>query len=108
MKAWVVLVALAACGPGLEVQDPKVAGASALEQASGNEQAIRALMDGAVSYAGLWFTDPACTARFPAVATILPAQFDAFAHCLAGLHWHASERTDPLADVVVLTYPPGL
>jgi hypothetical protein len=35
------------------------------------------------------------------------AGFDAFAHCLAGLHWAASARNDPLGDVVALTYPPG-
>lgn len=108
MLAIATMLALAACGPGLRPEDPKAAGGQAMEQASGDEHAIRALLDGGLTYAGLWFQDPACTAQFPVSAPIGPDHFDAFAHCLAGLHWHASQREDPLADVVVLTYPPGI
>ena len=108
MLAIATMLALGACGPGLPSEEPKVAGGNAMEHASGDEHAIRALMTGSLTYAGLWFQDPACTTRFPVASTVKGPGLDSLAHCLAELHWHQSMRTDPLADVVVLTYGPGM
>jgi TonB family protein len=102
------LIGLLACGPGVKEVPPKDVDAELMSASSGNEQAIRDLLRGSVTYAGLWFNDPACTQQFPVAAPIPAEKLDAFAHCLAGLHWHASSRVDPIADVLVLTYPPGI
>ena len=102
------LVASAACGPGLPPENPKERGRNALAEASGNEQAIRQLLLGSVTYAGLWFPDSECVTQFPVAAPIPADHLDAFAHCLATLHWQPSNRSEQLADVVVLTYPPGI
>jgi TonB family protein len=69
---------------------------------------IRGLLRDTTVDGGLWFDDVTCTKRFAALGEIRHERVDAFASCLAGLHLQRSAREDSLADVVVLTYPPGI
>ena len=98
---------LAACGPGAAPVSPKVTSTNALMEASGNAAAIRELLDYSVFYSGMWFDEPACMAKFPSAQWVKADDRAAFAQCLAELHFQPSARTESLADVIVLTYPPG-
>jgi len=106
-SSWAALVvAVAACGPETSHGTlPKPTETLALE--SGNEPAIRAMLTGSVTNGGLYFADPTCATQFATPGDVPEAQLDAFAHCLAELHWQASPRKDLLDDLVVLNYAPG-
>ena len=70
--------------------------------------AIRKIIRKPVGSGGLWFADMTCAREFSLPGRIETARLDAFAQCLAGLHVRVGDRKDPLEDVVVLTYAPGI
>ena len=97
------LCALAACGAtarNAQPDDQPTLPSDALS--------LRKLMHGSLTNAGIWFADPACQAQFARPSEVQEPQLDAFAKCLADLHMHSSNRRDPLPDVAVLSYAPGL
>lgn len=96
---------LAACGATPTAPAPKQ---HPLLQAAGKPGAIRKLMRGSVTNAGLWFDDSECLQKFPLASEIHEDRMDDFARCLAKLQLQVSMRTDPLPDATILTYPPGL
>lgn len=101
---WMLLVALAACGPGLSLHPPKGAPRDLLVR---DAETLENMMQGEVTNGGLHFDDPACHRQFGHGGRVIEEQFGAFARCLAGLHLAASPRSDALLDVVVLQYAPG-
>jgi hypothetical protein len=78
-----------------------------LTDASGDARATEELLRGSVMDGGLWFADASC-APFATPGPIKPEQFHDFARCLAGLHLQVTDRRDPLPDVAVMTYAPGI
>ncbi|HEY4245161.1 MAG TPA: hypothetical protein VGM88_35335, partial [Kofleriaceae bacterium] len=102
------LVLVAACGPGIVMESPHVAGRQALLDASGNADRLVELFRGSITNGGLFFEDAACESKFAAGGDVRPDQLEQFAHCLAALHLQASPREDALGDVVVMTYAPGM
>ena len=104
------LTILGACGPELATQ--KVAPLLSLPAPPpvragvpppGDEVSLRKVLAGEVANGGLWFADATCETQFGTPGTIAPAAFDAFAHCLAGLHLRPSGRGDAHDDTSVLT-----
>ena len=99
----IALGLLAACGPGLaqtaSVTPPVRAGVPP----PSDEVGLRALPAHQVVSGGLWFADETCQTRFGSAGTIVPEAFDAFAHCVAGLHLRPTGRVDSFDDTSVLT-----
>ncbi len=117
MRAWlgvalgIGLLQPGACGPGLSSQ-PAPSGPPAPTVRAGvpppsDEGALRKLLVGDVASGGLWFADATCEAQFGQPITIKPASFDAFAHCVAGLHLRPTGRGDAFDDTSVLTDDAG-
>jgi hypothetical protein len=75
---------------------------------NGDVVAIRGLLDGGLSYGGLWFGDAACRDRLPAPRAIPSEELDAVAGCLATLPLARSGRTSGSPGVAVLAYAPGI
>lgn len=109
MRSAVVVVAavLVACGSTPHRLEGQQETGDVLVAASGNEAAIAKLIRGKVISGGLWFSDPECVRKFPVAGEIKGDRLDAFARCLAGLHWQKSARIDAFIDVALLTYAPG-
>ena len=105
--AFLVVVAVSACGGANELTFPPLLDATAFVKNTHDAADFEHMLDGSVTNGGLWFDDPACAAQFATPGDIKPDGFAPFARCLAGLHLQASPRADALADVVVLTYEPG-
>ena len=103
---YVLVAAIAACGPGLKAADPKVVAHDTLVDAVGNASRFEKLMRASVGNGGLWFESSSC-AVFNKPAQIEPAEFPAFARCLATLKLKESPREDAFGDVIVMTYEPG-
>ena len=72
-----------------------------------DEAGFRRLLGGKVVNGGLWFADSNCQSQFGQAGTIKSDAFDAFAHCVAGLHLRPTGRADSLDDVSVLTDDAG-
>jgi hypothetical protein len=104
----VVLLWLAACGPGLAPRDPHDVARDALVASADNADDLEWLFHDSVVDGGIWFPDGACASQFANPGAIAKAKLHAFASCLANLHLRASTRDDALGDVVVLDYGPGI
>lgn len=103
----IVVLALAACGPGLAKPDQRIVATDALAAASGNTSKIRALLARDVALGGLWFPPGTACAALAAPAIVSEAKLDFAAACLSTLKWRASARKDALPDVTVLEVEPG-
>jgi len=108
MKLLGLVVAAAACGPGLVPRDTREIGRETLASAVGDPAELRELFRDSVVDGGLWFDDATCAAEFGKGEEVPKDRLDAFATCLAGLHLQPSPREDALGDVVVLDYAPGI
>jgi hypothetical protein len=106
------LLAVVACGPvpvaqsASQSEHPKPPAPPPVRAGvppPGDEAGFRKLLVGAVAYGGLWFSDSTCQAQFGSAGTVAPAAFDAFAHCVAGLHLRPTGRADSFDDTSVLT-----
>jgi TonB family protein len=75
---------------------------------SADAKGLRKMISKPLGTGGLYFSDPACERQFGRPGDVAATQLDAFAQCLAGLHLRLADRKDPLDDVVVLTYDPGI
>ena len=95
-----------ACGPAVPSPPSPSAARPGMPPPSDAAQ-LRRLLAGEVVNGGLWFADSACQAQFGAPGTVLPDAFDAFAHCVAGLHLRPTGRGDALDDTSVLTDDAG-
>jgi hypothetical protein len=103
-----------ACGPGLASRSAVPSNVSPSRPSvrpgvapPSDERGFRALLIDDVMNGGLWFADSACQAQFGPSGTIRPAAFDAFAHCIAGLHVRPTGRADSFDDTSVLTDDAG-
>lgn len=98
-----------ACGPGSPSQPtaPSLPSVRAGVPPPSDEGDLRRLLVGEVVNGGLWFADSTCQAQFGQSGTIKPDAFDAFAHCVAGLHLRPTGRGDALDDTSVLTDDAG-
>jgi hypothetical protein len=113
MRVVSVLVGLAlwqvGCGPG--VSSPQSASTAPLVRVGlpppSDEAGFRGLLGGEVMNGGLWFADSSCQSQFGQAGTITSDTFDAFAHCVAGLHLRPTGRADGFDDVSVLTDDAG-
>jgi hypothetical protein len=72
-----------------------------------DEGGFRKLLSGDVVNGGLWFADATCQGQFGPAGKIKPDAFDAFAHCVAGLHLRPTGRGDSFDDTAVLTDDAG-
>jgi len=106
-----VVVVLAACGPGLArppgkapplKQEPVRAARPGTPPAA-DEAGFRALLQGDVTSGGLFFQDPTCQSQFGAAGPIAPERFDAFARCVAGLHLRSTGRAHWVDDGSIVT-----
>lgn len=111
---WVLLIG---CGAGrtesarpMDVGDITAAAAQRFVDAINAQDlaAVQASLHAPLSYAGLLFTDAACTQQFPVAATVEADRIAAFAACLAKLPLRTSRRRDPLFGVAILEYTPGI
>ncbi len=71
-------------------------------------RAIARQLHARLDYAGVWFADPACAARFAKHGELGSKDADAFARCLAQLKPQLSTRRSSQRDGAVLTYEPGI
>jgi hypothetical protein len=102
----VLVLLLAACGPGLK-GPPAVTAQQSFAEGAQDATRIREMLSGYVTNGGLWFDDAQCTAEFGVPGEVKEAQLEKFAQCLAGLKLQPSARKDSLGDVTVLNYGAG-
>ncbi len=100
---WVVVATGCATAPPAKDVETNV-----LVSASTDAAALAQLFQHDVVNGGLWFEDPDCLRQFPVAAEIHDDKIAAFAKCVSALHLQPSTRKDPLGDVIVMTYPPGI
>jgi hypothetical protein len=73
-----------------------------------NVDAIEARLADPLELGGMYFTDPACTQKFPAPRSITGADRRVFARCLAGLQLRLSQRENSVYGSAVFDYGPGI
>jgi hypothetical protein len=90
--------------------DAKLAGTEQLvaATASGDASKVARLLHPGLTYAGMWFADAGCRLQFGAAGTIRPAGLQPLASCLAGIRLMPSDRRNPVPDIAVFTYEPGI
>jgi hypothetical protein len=116
VKSFVGVVIACGCGatnasvPRVDVDtsDSRDASRDALIASADDAAKLEPLFRGSITNGGMWFSDPACMSQFGEPMVIPPADQQAFARCLAGLHLQPSKRADALGDVVVMEYAPGI
>jgi hypothetical protein len=112
-----VVVVLAACGPGLAKKSsdlPKrppwaepVGESRPGAPPAADEAGFRAMLQGEVTSGGLFFPDEACQAQFGKAGPVPPDAFDAFARCVATLHLRPTGRTHWIDDGSIVTDDAG-
>ena len=103
----IVIALVAACGPGLKKDEPRIVARNALVEATQDPRGFERLLRSSVVNGGLWFDDPQCATQFQAPGEIDEVQLAAFGRCLAMLHLQPSHREDALGDVAVMQYGAG-
>jgi hypothetical protein len=108
----VLLLSLAACGPGIKQapETPPTQGFAtrfASAASAGDAATLRAMMGPHVTLGGLWFPDATCQQEFAGTGEIAGGRLDELARCLTTVKLTVSPRKDSLLDVAVLTYDPG-
>ena len=103
-RVWVVV--LVGCGAASTTGPTKLD--MAAQFVSADPAALQQIVRKPVGSGGLWFHDMDCARQFSLPGEIVASQLTSFARCLSGLQVRLSDRRDPLSDVVVLTYDPGI
>jgi len=113
---WLLVVAVVFGGCGATQKLPltvevRTLGTSRLLAATsaGDATALAKLLHPNLTYAGVWFADPACRQQFSTPGTIQPTGIAPLAKCLTTLPFLTkSDRANPFPDIGVFTYGPGI